>query len=66
MPVLDGAVAVIDESVVTLKLVAATLPKSTAVAPEKPEPPMVTLVPPVGGPKVGLRPVTIGTGAVAT
>jgi hypothetical protein len=58
VPVPDGAVAMMDESAVTPKLVAAVVPKSTALAPENPEPLMVTRVPPVGGPKLGLMLLT--------
>ena len=43
-----------------MKLVAAVLPNFTAVAPVKLVPVMVTLVPPVAGPEVGTRPVTVG------
>ena len=38
----------------TVKLVAATVPKRTAVAPVKPEPVTVTTVPPSVVPEVGL------------
>ena len=55
-----GAVAVIVVSLTTVKLVAAVVPKSTAVAPVKPVPVIVTKVPPAAGPLVGLRPVTVG------
>ena len=44
----------------TVKLVAATLLKTTLVAPVKPVPPMVTVVPPAGGPEVGETEVTAG------
>ena len=44
----------------TVKVVAAVLPKSTAVAPVKPVPSMTTLVPPVVGPAVGLTLETTG------
>ena len=44
----------------TVKFVAAVVPKSTAVAPVKPVPVIVTNVPPAAGPLVGLRPVTVG------
>ena len=43
-----------------MKLVAAVAPNSTAVAPVKLVPVMVTDVPPAGGPLVGLMPVTVG------
>jgi hypothetical protein len=38
------------------------LPKSTAVAPVKPVPVIVTLVPPAVGPLLGLTLVTVGAG----
>jgi hypothetical protein len=44
----------------TVNEVAATPPKSTAVAPVKPVPLMVTLVPPPTGPELGLTPLTTG------
>jgi hypothetical protein len=39
------------------------LPKFTAVAPVKPVPVIVTLVPPAVGPLLGLTFVTVGAGA---
>ncbi len=48
-----GEVAVIWVSETTVKLVAAVAPKATAVAPVKPVPVMVTVVPPAVGPEVG-------------
>ena len=48
----------------TVTPVAALVPKSTAVAPVKPVPVTVTLVPPAVGPAVGLSPVTVGAAAV--
>ena len=42
----------------------AVSPKSTAVAPVKSVPVIVTEVPPAAGPLVGLRPVTVGRGDV--
>ena len=48
----------------TVKLVAALAPKSTAVAPVKPVPVMVTAVPPAGGPAVGLMRGDRGGGRV--
>ena len=48
-----GDTAVICVEDMTLKLVAATLPKSTAVAPLKLEPVITTEVPPVVGPEFG-------------
>jgi hypothetical protein len=47
------------------KLVAGTLPKVTLVAPVKPVPVMVTVVPPAVGPDVGVIPVSVGTGVFA-
>ncbi len=44
----------------TVKLEAGVVPKSTAVAPDRLVPVIVTLVPPLTGPEVGLRPVTEG------
>jgi len=44
----------------TVKPAAAVAPKVTAVAPVKPVPVMVTLVPPVEGPDVGEINVTVG------
>ncbi len=44
----------------TVKLVAAVVPKLTALAPMKPVPVMVTEVPPVPAPSSGLRLVTVG------
>ena len=53
-----GLVAVICVAELTVKLLAAAVPKSTAVASVKPVPVIVTDVPPVEGPDVGLTPVT--------
>ena len=55
-----GATAVICVAELTAKLVAAVLPKVTALAPVKAEPVIVTDVPPPTGPDVGLMPVTDG------
>ena len=60
MPVPAGAVAVTWVSEMTVTLVAGLGPKLTAVAPVKPEPVMVTTVPPAAGPEVGLMPVNAG------
>ena len=54
-----GLVAVICVPVL-LVIVAAVLPKSTAVAPLKAVPVIVTEVPPANGPTVGLTAVTTG------
>ena len=51
----------IDVPELTVKLAAGLPPKVTAVAPLKPAPVMVTLVPPAIGPVVADRPVTAGT-----
>ena len=53
VPVPAGAVAVIWAAELTVKPVAAVPPKTTAVAPEKPLPVMMTDVPPANGPEVG-------------
>ena len=55
-----GAVAVIEVEDATVKLVAATPWKDTAVAPVKPVPVIVTLVPPAVGPELGETAVTVG------
>jgi hypothetical protein len=55
-----GAVAVICVSDVTLKPMAATVPKDTPVAPVKPLPVMVIDVPPPVVPVFGLIEVTAG------
>ena len=39
---------------------AKVIPKATMVAPVKPEPLMMTVVPPVKGPELGRTPVTVG------
>jgi len=49
----------------TVKLVAATAPKATRVAPLNPVPVMVTVVPPVVGPDAGVTAVVTATGASA-
>ena len=63
VPAPAGAVAVIWVALLTVKPVAAVVPKSTAVAPVKFVPVIVTLVPPAGGPAVGLTAVTVGRAA---
>ena len=55
-----GTVAEIMESLTTVKLRAGRKPKSTLVVPEKPEPLMVTTLPPAVMPLVGDTEVTIG------
>ena len=59
VPVPDGAVAVICVPVF-VRIVAVEAPKFTAVAPVKPLPLIVTVVPPPTGPEVGDLPVTLG------
>ena len=61
-PVPAAVTAVIWVAELTVKLAAAVLPNCTAVAPVKLVPVMTTLVPPVAGPDVGARPVTVGAG----
>ena len=63
VPVPAGLFAVIVVSLTTVRPVAAVVPKSTAVAPVKPVPVIVTGVPPAVVPLVGLRPVTAGAAA---
>src|ERR1700681_3051905 len=60
VPVPAGETAVIDVAELTLKLVAAVGPKSTAVAPVKFVPVMLTDVPPPAGPPFGFTSVTVG------
>jgi hypothetical protein len=57
-----GETAVISVSETKVKLVAATVPKLTLVAPVKPVPVTVTVVPPVVGPEVGEIEVMVGVG----
>ncbi len=59
-PVPAGLTAVIEVSLTKVKLCAAVVPKSTAVAPLKPVPEIVTLVPPPSGPAKGLTLETLG------
>ena len=58
-----GETAVIWVALTTVTFVAATLPKLTAVAPDKFVPVIVTDVPPVVGPVLGEIPVTVGAAA---
>jgi hypothetical protein len=60
VPAPAGEVAVIWVALVTVKELAAVPPNLTAVAPEKLVPVMVTLVPPDGGPVLGVTLVTVG------
>jgi len=57
-----GLTAVICESLTTLIVVAAAVPKLTVEAPLKRAPVSVTVVPPAEGPLLGLIPVTEGAG----
>ena len=59
-----GETALMSVEETTLKLVAATAPKTTLVAPVKLVPVMVTVVPPVVGPELGEMEVTVGGAAV--
>src|SRR5260370_30791689 len=60
-----GLIAVICVSLTTVKCMAAVAPKKTPVAQVKPLPVIVTLVPPLAGPLVGLMIVTVGGGRVS-
>ena len=64
VPVPGGAVAVIEVSESAV-MVPGVEPKSTAVAPDRSVPVMVTLVPPAGGPVDGVTPVTVTVWAAA-
>ena len=61
-----GVVAVIVVELATVKLVAAVPPMVTAVAPVKPVPVMVMLVPPATEPLVGEILVTVGAATAAS
>lgn len=60
VPVPAGDVAVMEVGEFTVKLLAAVLPKVTALAPENLVPVMVTDVPPEIGPAAGAREVMVG------
>ena len=60
VPVPAGEVAVIWVAELTVKPVAAAAPKTTAVAPDRLVPVMVTVVAPASGPDVGEIDVTVG------
>jgi len=60
IPLPPGLTAVICVSLFTVKVLVA-VPNSTSVAPVKPLPRIVTVVPPVAGPDVGEMPDTTGT-----
>ena len=59
-----GETAVIEVALLTVKLVAFKLPNSTAVAPVRFVPEIVTEVPPEATPLDGLIPVTVGGGVM--
>ena len=59
-----GETAVILVADTTLNLIAATDPNSTFVAPVKPLPLIVTVLPPATGPDDGTIPVITGFGAL--
>ena len=59
-PLPAGLTAVIDVPLTTVKLVAGSVPKSTALAPSKLFPVIVTVVPPDIGPELGSSPLTAG------
>ena len=60
VPVPAGAVAVMEVALMTVKLRADVVPNSTAVAPLKFAPVMITVVPPATSPLDGETPVTAG------
>ena len=60
--VVAGVVAAIDVSPAMVNAAAGTPPNETAVAPLKPVPVIVTVVPPAAGPAATEMPVTRGTG----
>jgi hypothetical protein len=62
VPVPAGETAVIELGELTVKLAALVEANLTAVAPVKPLPLTVTVVPPASGPAFGLTPVMIGGG----
>jgi hypothetical protein len=62
VPVPVGEVALMLVALLTVKLEAAVVPNFTALAPVKPVPVTVTVVPPVVGPELGPMPVTAGAG----
>jgi hypothetical protein len=55
-----GVVVFISVSLITVKLVAGVVPKTTLVVPMKPLPVMVRISPPAVVPKVGLTLIVIG------
>jgi len=58
--VLAGTVTTIEVGEATVKLVAIGAPKLMELAPVKPVPVTMTVVPPVSGPTAGLSSVTLG------
>ncbi len=65
-PAPAGAVAVIDVSLLTVKLAAVVAPNWTAVAPVKLVLVIVTVVPPAAGPEVGEMDVMVGMPAMVS
>ena len=59
-----GDVAIIEVAELTVTAVAVTVPNITVAPEAKPVPVMVTEVPPVVGPDVGLMLVTVGTAII--
>jgi hypothetical protein len=59
-----GDVAVMEVAEFTVTAVAVTVPNITVAPDRKPVPVIVTEVPPVVGPEVGLMAVTVGTTAL--
>ena len=64
VPLPAGLVAVIWVSLTTVKLLAGVCPNDTLLAPVKPVPVIVTVVPPVVYPLVGVMLVIVGGGIV--
>jgi len=62
LAVLAGEMAVIDVGELTVKLAAGVVPKATFVTPVKPEPLIVTVLPPDAGPFGGKTRSTVGGG----
>ena len=65
VPLPAGDVAVMDVAETAVNAVAAFVPNFTAVAPVKPVPVIVTVVPPASGPPVGLTLVMAGAVSVS-
>ena len=62
VPLPGGLITVARVSLMTLTLLAAVCPKEALVAPVKPVPTIVTLLPPVFSPLFGLMAVIVGGG----